>query len=813
MKSLLREISLKESFFLGLIYDFFLWIFWLFPLVISFWLLINKNLLGGLILFVFLVYLFKRKEAFQTIPKEKEKISSDLCNYFNLEAKKILKKSYLKAETEKQNFYLIFLKEALKNKKIKKVFELLEINLKEFFIELKEMLKNTEFISCKEGLANLISLAFKEAFIKKEKEVSLKDLFLALLKTKASYLEKLFLHFGIKETDFGAAFQILEIKRKIKRETLTSLFKKPSFKIKIHYLNRAWTSKPTPFLDRFSIDFTSLARENLIGFMVGHQEEYSRLIDVLSREEKNNVLLEGREGAGKETLIAHLAKEIIEDKVPSKLFDKRVVKLILPWVFSGAQNVFEIERRVKIILSEALDAGNLILFIPEIQLLFGEDFSLADFFIPYLNSKLIFITAIDSLHFEKISQRKDFLTNFEIIRVKEISESEALQVLFLESILREKKFKIKISFEALKVCLKLSQLYNPFKLLPQRAVELLDESIKDALDKEKKEISSKEIYQIVRRKTKIPVGKIRLEEKDLFLKLENLISEKYVNQKQAVKACARVLREFRAQIKPKKGPIATFLFVGPTGVGKTYLAKILSETLFGDEKFLKRFDFSKYQTQEAVIKLLGSKEKNILGELSKVILKNPYCVLLFDEFEKANQKVLDLFLPIFDEGEIIDNLGYKLDFTNTLIIATSNANANFIVKALRNGKTIPEIEETFRAQLIQFFKPELLNRFSEIILFKSLSLEEIKKICQLQLKELKKELEMKGIEVSFTENTIRALIKEGYIKEFGARALKRTIEKRIRALIANWLIKTPAYFGKKIIIDFIKNNYQLKEIN
>jgi len=754
-KRYLEEITFKENFFKRLVYDLFWWLFLVAFLSISFLFLVNKKPIGILLLVAIFIYFFKRKSSFKEIPLKEEEIGKNLLDYFNLEAKKVLEKSYLEAKEKKKNFYLILLKELLKKKKIKKILEGLEIDLKEISEETEGILKKEKFLDPKKSLQEAIFFSFKIAFLRRAEEVDLSDLFLFLLKSNFPSLNKIFLHFGITFDDFLVVSQIIKIKKRFKPETTSSLFARKPKKIKIKHLNRAWTSRPTPFLDRFSIDLTSLASEGVIGFMIGHKEEYDRMVDVLGRETKNNVLLEGKEGSGKETLVSFLAKEIIEDRVPKKLFDKRLVKLVLPWVFSGAKNLYEIEKRVKLILEEAIRAGNIILYLPEIQLLFGKDFSLIDAFFPYFGEKrLLFIGAVDTVHFRTISQRKDFLTHFEKISVKEISKEEALQILFLESILREKKYKIKISFWAIKKCIELAKIYNPFKLLPQGAIELLDETIKEALDKEKEKITSKEVYEIIKRKTKIPVGDIEKKEKEIFLNLENLISQKLVDQEEAVKACARVLREYRAGLKPKKGPIACFLFVGPTGVGKTYLSKILAEILFGDQKFIIRFDMSKYQKPESVNKLIGDLENNIFGELSEAILKNPYSVILLDEFEKAHPKVLNLFLPIFDEGEIIDNFGYKLDFSHSLIIATSNANANFIVKSLREGKTISEIETPFRESLIKFFPPELLNRFSQIILFKSLGEKEIYQICLLQLKELKKEMARKGIILEFSQSAI-----------------------------------------------------------
>jgi len=806
----LKEITFKENFLERLIYNLCWWLFWAFLLSFSFWLFLNQKLFGFLILVSIGIYLFKRKKAYKKIS---EKIEGNLLDYFNLEAKKVLESSYLEAKEKEKNFYLVLFKNLLKKKKIKKILEALEIDLKEISEEVEEKLEKEKVKDPIEALKKIISLSFEIANEEGAEEVNEVFLFSSLFKIEADFIQKILLHFGLDLNDFLTVAQIIKIKKRFKPKTLSHLFALPPKKIKIRHLNRAWTSKPTPFLDRFSIDLTSLAWEGLVGFMIGHQKEYDRLVDVLARETKTNVLLEGKEGSGKETLVEHLAKEIVEDQVPEKLFDKRVVKLVLPWVFSGAQNIFEIERRIKTILEEAREAGNIILYLPEIQLLFGKETSLIDAFFPYFeDERLIFIGAVDEVHLKTISQRKDFLNFFEEIQVKEILENEALKVLFLESILREKKYKIKISFWAIKKALKLSKIYNPFKLLPQRAVDLLDEAIKEALDKEKEKITSKEIYEIVKRKTKIPVGEIERKEKEIFLNLEELISQKVVDQEEAIKACARVLREYRAGLKPRKGPIACFLFVGPTGVGKTYLSKVLAEILFGDEKFLIRFDMSKYQKPEAIYKLIGDPENNILGELSEAILKNPYSVILLDEFEKSHPKVLNLFLPIFDEGKIVDNFGYTLDFSHSLIIATSNANANFIVEALREGKTIPEIEEEFRNSLIEFFPPELLNRFSQIIIFRSLKEEEIKKICQLQLKELKKEMAEKGIILEFSPRVIERLSEEGFSREFGARPLKRTIERNIRSLLADWLIKNPAPAGTKILIDW-DGKYFLKKLS
>ena len=321
-------------------------------------------------------------------------------------------------------------------------------------------------------------------------------------------------------------------------------------------------------------------------------------------------------------------------------------------------------------------------------------------------------------------------------------------------------------------------------------------------------LQADDVIAVVERKINIPIQRAGKKETEKLLNLENIIHQSLIDQEQAVSNVSRALREYRSGLSRKGGPIASFLFVGPTGVGKTELSKILAKIQFGSENLMVRFDMSEYQTKESIMRFIGTPDGKISGSLTDAIMQKPFSLVLLDEFEKAYPDILNLFLQVFDDGRLTDSLGRTVDFSNTIIIATSNAHSNFIKDRIEAGDKIEKISEELKKKLTEYFKPELLNRFSQIMVFKNLSQEDIAAVAKLQLKSLAKDLEEQGIDFLCDEEATRKIAELGYDPVFGARPLRGVISEKIRSVLAEKILR-----GEIVKGDSVKIGVKNKEID
>lgn len=557
-------------------------------------------------------------------------------------------------------------------------------------------------------------------------------------------------------------------------------------KLRHRIMNRSWTARPTPYLDQFSDDLTDQARLEKVGFLIGHANEYDRLEDVLARPGRPNVLLIGDPGSGKDALVGHLAFEISKDRVRPGLFDKRLVRLRVGSLVAGASQS-EAQERVRKIIDEIVRAGNIILYIPEIHNLLktsdGQGVSAADMLLPALKSgSFSVIGATYPAEYKRyIEANSDFSRGFETVTVQEISEAEAVQFLVFDSLLLERQNKIVISFPAIKQAVLIAKKYFHDKLLPGGAEDLLKEAIADVVQKNKKILKADDVVAVAEKRVNVPIHKVGKEESDSLLRLEDTIGKMLVGQEEAVAAVSRALREYRSGLTRKGGPIASFLFVGPTGVGKTELSKILAKIQFGSAGAMIRFDMSEYQDKGTANRLVDS--------IADAIRRKPYSLILLDEFEKADSDILNVFLQVFDDGRLTDASGRTADFQNSIIIATSNANSEYIKKEIEKGATVKNLSAQIKKKLSGYFKPELLNRFSAIVAFKPLSQQSILEITKIQLSELAATLkEGSGIEIRFDDPVIAEVARLGFDPVFGARPLRAVISEKIKAVLAKKIL-------------------------
>lgn len=754
----------------------------------------------------------------------------NLAKFITPRAFSVIEHAYDRATLTNRDFFLEVVRQLLGTEEVKDGLRRLDVPLPEFRQKLEELLEESgrsdggfRRDEAQSELQALTKEALDRAIEDKQRFIEISNIFSALPYVRCAFVKRLFGTFSLESGDianamlFGAAKHHFSGWRRRLPETISAVVRGGERGLRRRVVNRAWTSRPTPTLDRFSSDLTSAARQYRIGFLVGHETEYRRLVQALSRPTKPNALLVGEPGIGKETIIAHLALELTKDNVPPELFDRRLVELHLGELVAGASPE-EVQKRIQTIAEEIFVAGNVILYIPDIHNLVKTSgaayLSAADGLMPILRNDLFpVIGATWPREYKQLVEpRSDFASNFEVIRVEEVTESEAEKVLIYDALLLEARTGIFISFGAVKMAVGLAKKYFRNKFLPMSAEDLLKSALAAVAQRREKFLGSEEVIKAAEDKINVPIHEATGEEAERLLNLESVIHERLINQEEAVKAVANALREYRSGLARKGGPIAGFLFVGPTGVGKTELAKILTRVQFGSEEAMVRFDMTEYQDKQSFYRFIGSPDGTISGALTDRVLEKPYSLILLDEFEKAFPDILNLFLQVLDDGRLTDNFGRTVDFTNTIIIATSNAHSDIINDALRQGQSMSQIAEYLKARLVDVFKPELLNRFSKIIVFRDLKPDEVEKIALLNLKDLAKTLEEQGVYLEIDQSATKQIAKLGYDPAFGARPLRRVIDDKIRAPLAEALLRRDVVHGQKVRLIFSGEKFRYETV-
>ena len=751
----------------------------------------------------------RAKKNLRQVPKEGV---VNVGDYFSVPARDIITDAVIRAEARGTGVSLELLKTLVEEKAVNDAFKRLNIQNKDFSDKLYERITVSETEKTADQIyteaAEIAKKSFEIARDAGEKEVTPIDIFAAIASKGEESAQKLFKLFEINEGDIRKAALFGRVSNELRRAKTVHSFASRTLKGGKKKMNRAWTSRPTPVLDSFGHDVTSLTERGMAGLLIGHEKEYERMVDILSKPTKPNALLIGVPGVGKDSIVAHLAYKIAKDEVPAPLFDKRLVALDIAALCSGADQA-ELESRIKTVFREIDAAKNIILYIPDTHNLSrtsGEArMSAANILIPIITADDFptIGTTYPKEYKTLVEGDTSFSGAFETIKVEELSESEAEEFLSYQSALLERDFRVTISFDAIKKAVSLAKRFFRTKPLPSSAEELIKEAISEAKRTGELTITDTDIIDIAEKRVNIPIRAASADEAGHLLNLEDSIHERMIDQEEAVSAVSRALREYRSGIGRQKGPIASFLFVGPTGVGKTELAKNLARIQFGSEENMIRLDMSEFQDEGSVTRLLGSFDGKIRGLLSESVLENPYSLVLLDEFEKASGDVLNVFLQALDDARITDGTGRLADMSNTIIIATSNAESEFIKESIDGGKSIDSISAEIKRRLVSHFRPELINRFSEVIVFKTLSESDIEKIAFLQLKELSKIMEEnRGIDLSFTEEAVREIGKQGFDPSFGARPLRGVISKKIKDTLASMILKGDMPKGSTVSIDF-----------
>ena len=563
-------------------------------------------------------------------------------------------------------------------------------------------------------------------------------------------------------------------------------------------------------LDRFSIDISETVKKSGFPEIAGHQKEIEAMERVLTRREKNNVLLVGEPGSGRRSIIYALAARSVLGESLGPANYKRVVQLDLTQILAQTDTSQEAEGVLDRVLREAIAAGNIILVIDEFHNFIGGQFNgarvgamdISASLAPYLSRsdfQIVAITTFEGLH-KNIEQNSSVLSLFEKVEIQGISREETLLLLGNRALSEERKYKKFVSFAALRDTVDLSEKYLTASPLPEKAMKLFDEVMVFVGQTKDKVVLSGHVAKIISEKTQIPIGEIETKEKEILLNMEELMHQRIVNQEEAIGQVSAALRRARTEITVKKGPIGAFLFLGPTGVGKTETSKALAEIYFGSDDRMIRLDMSEFQNVEDIGRLLGSRGEE--GILTTPARENPFSLLLLDEIEKAHPNILNLFLQVLDEGRITDGMGRLVDFKNMIIIATSNAGYQIILEALSAKTEWSSVKEKLLNFIFEkgIFRPEFVNRFDAVVLFSPLSKENLSDIAALMLGKLKKNLAEKDIEFIITESLKEKIVELGYDPTFGARNMQRVIQDKVGNVLAKAILSGELKGGSKVEI-------------
>ena len=572
-------------------------------------------------------------------------------------------------------------------------------------------------------------------------------------------------------------------------------------------LAKDWASAYTITLDQYSINWSKLMRYGYYD-QVGHFSQIEQMEKILCRSQTNNALLVGRPGVGKKNIIKALAQKSSFGLGPRQLGYKRIIELNLPALIAQLSSIEEVEVALQKIFEESVFAGNVILVIDEFHNYFGNvnkagAVNISAILGPFLGSSKFQIVAITTVSgFTQIERNASTSSLFEKVKVPQLNKEETLRVLENSTGSFEKKQGVFISYPALKSTIDYSERYLEDIPFPKKALDLLDEVVVHTAKKGgSKIVLPDDVAEIITKKTEVPVGDVEVKEKEKLLNLEKLIHQRLINQEEAVKEISQSMRRARAEIKVRKKPIGTFLFLGPTGVGKTEAAKALSAIYFGREDKMIRLDMSEFQSTQDIVRLIGSTEQ--IGLLTSKVRRNPFSLILLDEIEKAHPNILNLFLQVLDEGHLTDGLGRRVNFLNSIIIATSNAGAAIIVRDLEEDTKMDLVKKDLMSMLFErkMFRPEFINRFDAVVVFKPLNKRHLLGIAALMLGQVKHGLKAKEIDFKITQTLKEKVVELGYSPAFGAREMKRAIQNTVENVLAKAILSDQIIKGDRIEIE------------
>ena len=730
---------------------------------------------------------------------------------------------------------------------------------------------------------DILDLSAKEAVKFKAKQIGTEHMLIAIIKHPDSVAFRLLTAMNITITKlYSDILAAMGLDPAVVKNELNSLKAKEKK-----------GKSATPTLDQYSRDLTKMAKEGKLDPVVGRTEEMQRVVQILSRRMKNNPCLVGEPGVGKTAIVEGLAQMITAGEVPETVMGKRLLSLDLSGMVAGSKYRGEFEERIKKLIGEVTQVGNVILFVDELHTIIGAGgaegaIDASNILKPALSrGEIQMIGATTTAEYRKYIEKDAALERrFQPVTVHEPTQEEAIAILKGLRSCYEYHHGITISDEAVVACVKLAVRYLNDRFLPDKAIDLMDEAaakkklaavkitpqmkqiekeitslnaeldqafmendlesahetklalklLEEKLDKLRKRhegnimlqkltLDEDDIAEVVSDWTKIPVSRLKEEESKRLLHLEETLHKRVVGQNEAVEAVAKAIKRGRVGLKDPKRPIGSFLFLGPTGVGKTELSKALAEAVFGDEKALIRVDMSEYMEKHSVSKMIGSPPGYVGfeegGQLSEQVRRNPYSVILFDEIEKAHVDIFNVLLQILDDGHVTDAQGRKVDFKNTIIIMTSNAGASRIMEPKRLGFSTDDSEEKdhefmkngVMEEVKRLFKPEFLNRIDDMIVFHALMKEEVKEIAELLLQGFAMRVKRQmNVELRYGEAVKNYIFEKGYDKKYGARPLRRAIQNEIEDKMAEEILSGNISSGDTVRISVVKTGVKFKVI-
>lgn len=770
------------------------------PLVLFFLLSLWFNL--------FLIYRSSQKKEAQNIIKLKDfqegvKYSKlNVASAFNTQSLKVLEGAFLLALRLKQNEVspIHLFKILLQEKDVQKIFIRLGVDAKKLIDKVdRNLVINSENEYSSETvwsleLQNIALLAFQDSVIRRQTMVGIVNLVPFLYpsdKLLADILYDLDLNEDKLKNVVEWHFTNIKLIERKKQWSSLAVFKPSSG------MNRAYTAIATPVLDRFSFDLTLAAKFGKLDFCLGRKKEIQAIFESFASGQCG-VLLVGETGVGKKTIVGGIAQLMVSEEVPSFLKDKRMLEIDVSRLVSGANPSVAQERLLNCI-SEANRAGNIIFYIANIENLVGisagqeQSLDLSEVLAEAILRKHIYcIATVSAQNYARYIENQAIGETMTTVGVKEPDLNKAIQILESKVPQLEKYYQIIFSYGAIEQAVKLSIKYLHDKHLPAKAFDLLKSAatiaVKKSSKNEKTICEAEEVALAISDILGIPISKITEDEGEKLLNLETEIHQRMIGQEEAVKAVSASLRRARTAVSDNQRPIASFLFLGPTGVGKTELAKTVSAVYFGGEQYMLRIDMSEYQRPESIRKLIGDVD-GTLGYLTEAVRKKPFSLILFDEIEKAHPDILNLFLQLLDDGRLTDGQGRTISFSESIIIATSNIGAHYIQDEIKKGSDISEIKKELVDNILsQHMRPELINRYDGIIVFTPLTEEHIVKITTLMLKEIKRHLQEKGILMKADKDGVLILAKEAYDPKFGARPLRRLLQEKVEDIVANMIL-------------------------
>ncbi len=635
--------------------------------------------------------------------------------------------------------------------------------------------------------------------------IRLERLGILLLQRDATFKEFLRTHAVFEEQFLGALTWIGNRFRLQKRTerwwSKDSLSKTTSF-------GQEWAYGQTYYLQTFAKDIrTSAVFSTLSAHSAYAKEKIEEIESVLARDVSANVLLVGEAGVGKIDLLMEIARRMAVGEALQAIANQHMVVLDTAKLFMAFESKQEIETAITELFVEAQSAGNVILVIENISSFIEEarsiDIPVTELIDSFLASEELHVIATETpgkyhTHLEPL---RGFTRRFQEVLVDTPSVESTVRVLAGIADQHELARETLFTYQALTAVAIAAERYIVNGVMPDKAVQLMADVYAQAESKGINLITADDVYVVVTEKTGIPTGPILNNEKETLLNLERILHQKIIGQDKAIQAIAKTMRRARAGIQDGGRPIGSFLFLGPTGVGKTETAKALASVFFQSEAAMSRLDMSEYSDEGAVARLIGTVET--AGELSNLLQERPYCVLLLDEFEKADKHVHDLFLQILDEGMFTDGRGSKVNARNTIVIATSNAGSALIINTITHRKTMAVLDAEIIAHIINtgIFKPELINRFDSTILFEPLLEHEQSSVAQLMLKDLADRIHAQGYTLEVTESLIQALVKRGYSPEFGARPMRRLLQDLVEEKVAQKIISGNLVKGGTVLLD------------